>query len=207
MPTYPPQDAGPTAVRDYILSVLTNTLELSQIDAQPVANMWEFGRERHLSAFSEGDFSNLFGRKIGPYLYECIADDMTNAWRASIAGKINLLVIIGIPVTILLIIAYQWLLPVTHKPPRETPTEGASSKQTSKPHNTMAIESDELFIWSSGPILLFCRSLEKAHRTSLGGNGLFVLGMCLCVSMISAIRFTWKLEYASKDVGEQQKVE
>ncbi|KAJ5105765.1 hypothetical protein NUU61_003112 [Penicillium alfredii] len=167
MPLFPPADAGPNQVREYLTQILILKHDIYKDEAKATANLWQIGRGVDLAKATEASFSRLFGEAVGPFLYTSVHEDVVADWRASTAGQINLCVLYAIPVigTLFLIRAYR---------------------QTSTERTVMAMGEA---CWAFGPLLLVCEALEPSHpyKPVLLGIGFwpsifFVLALCLRIA-------------------------
>ncbi|PYI11938.1 hypothetical protein BO78DRAFT_392628 [Aspergillus sclerotiicarbonarius CBS 121057] len=80
-PNFPPDTAGPDAVRAYITRVLIRKHDASSELAEKLATCWQLGRVSELRAASLKHLQSDFGNDAGLCLHRAIREDIIEDWQ------------------------------------------------------------------------------------------------------------------------------
>ncbi|KAJ5290883.1 hypothetical protein N7478_000134 [Penicillium angulare] len=152
--TFPPDDAGPRQVRQYIVDHLMSKHDTTLEFAQKAADLWPLGRGRDFRKATMTVWENavkayspIFGDAAAPYVLQSVREDCWNNWRASPLGIMNLRAIIAC--FTLSVLFFIWT---------RTSARFAKDPIPYIFRNTC---------WPIGPPLLICAYLEHGHSTGL----------------------------------------
>ena len=112
---------------------------------------------------------------------------MTNACRASTAGKINLSVLLSVQILIV-VLPLQYSQSQIRGTQNEIPPERKSQPGCPNTKGILGrISPFERLLLVSRQVILFFASQEAAHKTQLGSDGFFGVGICLYTGILSTI--------------------
>ncbi|KAJ5537304.1 hypothetical protein N7513_010490 [Penicillium frequentans] len=104
LPTFPPDDAGPRQVRQYLVNHLITKHDTTAEFADRIASLWQLGRgvDFRETAIRTHRFSKIFGATVGPALQRSVQEECWNQWRTSQLGTLSWwLMIISIVMAVL----------------------------------------------------------------------------------------------------------
>lgn len=188
MASFPPPNAGPSQIRDYLVQILTLKHDTTTDFAQQIADLWQLGRgvdfrQATLDSTDEA-FRRVFGDATGPFLYQSAREDCIAQWRASPAGTLNHWALVGFPVLGVFLLIRAW------RQPSEDRVQRALGDA----------------FWAFGPPLLISGFFEINYSAAVSGVamgfGLFAT-MLAVVSNISNHGHRWQSS-TEKTTGERR---
>ncbi|OOF91406.1 hypothetical protein ASPCADRAFT_211218, partial [Aspergillus carbonarius ITEM 5010] len=90
VPNFPPDTAGPDAVRAYITRVLVKKYDASPELAEKLATCWQLGRASELRAASLKHLQSDFGNEAGLCLHRAIREDIIEDWQETTAAAFTI---------------------------------------------------------------------------------------------------------------------
>ncbi|KAJ5650479.1 uncharacterized protein N7484_004202 [Penicillium longicatenatum] len=89
---FPPDDAGPRQIRQYLTNHLMTKHDTTTEFAEQIASLWQIGRgvDFRQTSINIHSFSKIFGETVSPALQRSVHDECWNQWRASQLGTLSL---------------------------------------------------------------------------------------------------------------------
>lgn len=91
LPAFPPDEAGPRQIRQYLINHLITKHDTTPEFADHVASLWQLGRgvDFRETVIKTDRFSRIFGKTVGPALQRSVQEECWNQWRASQLGTLS----------------------------------------------------------------------------------------------------------------------
>ncbi|KAJ5594939.1 uncharacterized protein N7459_001147 [Penicillium hispanicum] len=177
MASFPPPNAGPSQIRDYLVRILTLKHDTTTNLAQQIADLWQLGRgvdfRQATLDYTDESFRRVFGDATGPFLYQSAREDCIAQWRASTAGTLNRWALVGFPVLGVFLFIRAW-----HQPSGDRAQRALGDAW-----------------WALGPPLLISGFFEVDYSAVVSGVamgiGLFAT-MCAVACSISNSDHRWQ---------------
>ena len=82
----PNKEASAQEVREYISSLLSRELRISNTECETITKLWRYGRGHELRTFNQETISAIFGAEIGSIIYIRMQGSLKNSMNANRAG-------------------------------------------------------------------------------------------------------------------------